>query len=64
MGALLPGWTLPRSALVCSLYFGSVAASGAISKMLALRIPPGWAAAGAAAAGGAGSSCAVAGFTA
>jgi hypothetical protein len=36
MGALLPGWTLLRSPLFWSAYLGSVLASGAIEKMLAL----------------------------
>ena len=39
MGALLPGWTWPRSALVWSLYFGSASAPGAIWKILALLTP-------------------------
>jgi hypothetical protein len=36
MGALLPGWTLPRSPLFWSAYLASVLASGAIEKILAL----------------------------
>src|SRR5687768_1924849 len=53
MGALLPGWTLLRSALFCCMYFGSELASGLTSGLTSRMFWP-WMPPGAA---GTGSSC-------